>query len=113
MYAANSAKLFEVKMGDDWMPTGSGKGRYVRAGEEIANTGPGVLALITTPKHVVIGRVDERGAAKSTVMIFDRATKAKLSETSFPARIVANGLATAGGRLYVTLENGEIAIIGG
>lgn len=112
LIAADRAKLFDVKLGDDWMAIGEKRTRYVDAGEVIANTGSGVLALLTTPKEIVLGQVDGGGAPKSSVTIYDRATKAKVSETKFPVRIVANGLATAGGRLYVTLENGEVAVIG-
>ena len=113
MFAADRAKLFEIKMGDDGMPVSTGKGKFVSAGDEFTSTGQGIASLLTTPKQVVFARVDTNGGAKTDVLIFDRATKAKVGELSFPARIVMNGLSTAGGRLYVTFDNGEIAIIGG
>jgi len=113
MFAVDRGKIIQIKMGDDWMPLAADPKKYVGAGEDFVGAGDGVFALLTTPKQVVLGRVDKMGAPKSTVTIYDRATKAKVSETNFPARIAANGLAAAGGRLYVTLENGEVAIIGG
>lgn len=69
--------------------------------------------MLNTPQHVVVTQVDQGGGPKTKLMYYDRAAKAKIGETNIPARMVANGLAIAGGRLYVTLENGEVAIIGG
>jgi hypothetical protein len=112
LFAAAGSKLTQVKMGDDWLANVDPK-KYVQGGEDFAVAGDDVFALLTTPKQVVLGRVDKMGAPKSTVTIYDRETKAKVSEMKFPARIAANGLAAAGGRLYVTLDNGEVAIIGG